>query len=352
MKQLLIPSMLVAFSTLVTSLPVFSDLHNHQDAEKKVPICGHDDHDSREKREQASVRNYWRDSGAANPESWVRFKILGFNDFHGQLESQTLFGRPAGGAAVLASYLEEKTEQSEHGAFIVHAGDHVGASPPVSALLQDEPAITFMNTLANEYCKADDDDEYEKKGKHSNRQNRRHRSDGYDDPRCNIVGTLGNHEFDEGVGEMLRLIYGGNHQEGPFLDEDYDGAHFPYVSANVVYKDTDKPVLAPYVIRKIRGVPVAFIGAVLKETPSIVTPTGVAGVDFLDEAESINRYARELKRKAVITTVYWRRVLIVSSDRLTWMPWSNTSSHKHKISMLRLKAVSLNNKPGTTLMTV
>jgi 5'-nucleotidase len=46
-------------------------------------------------------------------------------------------------------------------------------------------------------------------------------------------------------------------------------------------------------------VPVAFIGAVLKDTPTIVTPTGVAGLKFLDEADAINSYVPELKAMGV-----------------------------------------------------
>lgn len=268
-------------------------------------VCGHVHHDNPELRAQAATRTYWQHPRAANPEAWVRFKILGFNDFHGQLQARTLFGRPAGGAAVLASYFQAEAAESENGAIIVHAGDHVGATPPISALLQDEPSISFLNLLANKYCTvAKEHGHKEDKRKahgHASRADKRFH------PRCNIVGTLGNHEFDEGVGEMLRLINGGIHVNGPFMDENYAGASFPYVSANVVDAETGKPILPPYVIKQVRGQPIAFIGAVLKATPTIVTPTGVAGVKFLDEAQAINRYIPELKRKgvrAIVVTIH------------------------------------------------
>jgi len=251
----------------------------------ELSYCGHEDHDSETLRAQASLTKYWKDDNAVNPKSWVRFKILGFNDFHGQLEPRTLFGRPVGGAAVFGAYLKAETKEAIDGAFIVHAGDHVGASPPVSALLQDEPAITFLNMLGNDKCKP---------------EFKFH-------PTCNLIGTLGNHEFDEGVTEMKRLLNGGIHATGPFLDDDFGGANFPYVSANVVDKITGEPILAPYVIKRIKGMPIAFIGAVLKETPSIVTPFGVAGVKFLDEATAINSYIPELKQKgvrAIIVTIH------------------------------------------------
>jgi 5'-nucleotidase len=254
-------------------------------AEPEYDACGHIEHDSLALRAQAATRTQWRDHKAANPETWIRFKILGFNDFHGQLQPRSVAGRPAGGAAVLASYLEAENSAAKDGAIIVHAGDQVGASPPISALLQDEPSISFLNMLANKKCR------------YKNKLN----------PKCNIAGTLGNHEFDEGVDEMLRLINGGNHPNGPFLEKNYRGAKFPYVIANVVYADTNKPILPPYVIKRIKGMPVAFIGLVLKETPTIVTPSGVAGVKFLDEAESANKYVPELKKKgvrAIVVTIH------------------------------------------------
>jgi 5'-nucleotidase len=242
--------------------------------------------DTPEQRKQAANEVSWHDAHNDNNSAWVHFKILGFNDFHGQLSSgKKVGGRPVGSAPVLAAYLEAAAEQSEDGAIMVHAGDQVGASPPVSALLQDEPSITFLNMLANDQCRY--------------RQRLR--------PDCNLVGTLGNHEFDEGVAEMTRLIDGGIHAQGPFLDAHYRGARFPYVSANVVDAKTGRPLLPPYVIKRVRGLPVAFIGAVLKETPSIVTPTGVAGVRFLDEADAINSYIPELKARgvrAIVVTIH------------------------------------------------
>jgi len=264
----------------------------------------HEDNDSAQLRAEAAKINYWRDSNAAHPNSWTRFKILGFNDFHGQLEARVLFGRPVGGAAVLASYLEAEASESDNGAIIVHAGDHVGASPPISALLHDEPSISFLNILANEEC----EEEYKL------------------NPRCNIIGTLGNHEFDEGVNEMSRLINGGIHADGPFLDDEYEGTTFPYVNANVVDKITGKTILPPYVIKRVKGMPIAFIGAVLRQTPSIVTPSGVAGVKFLDEADAINSYVPELKRKGV-------RAIVVTIHQGTRQAFFSGSTHTDSLEL-------------------
>lgn len=242
-------------------------------------------------RQKASVRLRWRDPRAER-DPIVNLKVLGINDFHGQLSPRAVGARPAGGAAVLAAYLKAAAASADDGSLIIHAGDHVGASPPNSALLQDEPAIGVLNLLANRYCFAPG---FAWPGINWGRA--------LQQPRCNVVGTLGNHEFDEGVTEMLRLIYGGNSSKGPFLESKWRGAKFPYVSANVVDRTSGRPILPPYTIKWVDGVRVGIIGAVLEETPTIVTPTGVAGVRFLDEAPAINRYVRELKSRGVRTII-------------------------------------------------
>lgn len=228
-------------------------------------------------RDAASRPVVWRsDAADGRPDRFTQIRILGINDFHGYLSAgQRVEGRPVGGAAVLASYLNRATPT-----FIVHAGDHVGASPPESSFFQDEPSIAFFNLLGNRHCSFE------------NRM----------DARCNLVGAPGNHEFDEGTRELLRLIEGGNHPTGPFFEAAYRGTTFPYVSSNVVDHVSGQPILPPYVIKKAGGVKLAFIGAVLKETPSIVPSTGIADLQFLDEASSINQAVRRLQEEEGIHT--------------------------------------------------
>ncbi len=257
----------------------------------------------------------------AEKDSLLHIQLLGINDFHGQLSAgRRVANRPVGGAAVLAAYLHAAQQNPNDPdlsdrTFIVHAGDHVGATPPESALLQDEPSIGFLNLLANRYCRYDDRREagayrrgWEEDEAEDDRRDRRMH------PKCNLVGTPGNHEFDEGKDELFRLLNGGNHATGPFLENPYRGARYPTVSSNVVDEKTGKPILPPYVIKQVKGVRIAFIGAVLKETPSIVTPTGVAGLKFLDEADSINRYVRRLRMTEGIRTFV---VLIHQGGRQT-----------------------------------
>jgi 5'-nucleotidase len=252
--------------------------------------CVHrDEHDGAPLRRLAEKIVAWREARlppASDPRQWQKVQLLGINDFHGALSPRKLGTADVGGAAYLAAYLKKAAAEAAGATFVVHAGDHVGASPPSSALLQDEPSVSFLNLVGNSYC-------------------------GYWrrlDPRCNLVGTPGNHEFDEGKTELLRLIHGGNHPKGPYLEPTWRGATFPYVSANVVDARTKLPILPPFVIKQVSNrVNVAFVGAVLKGTPSIVTPAGVAGLQFLDEAEAINRtipFIKALGVKAIVVTIH------------------------------------------------
>ncbi len=267
--------------------------------------------DTLEMRHEAGRPLTWQaaDFHRRGKESLIHVQLLGINDFHGQLGAGRIVGnRPVGGAAVLAAYLRAAQQDARAGdeedrTFIVHAGDHVGATPPESALLQDEPAIGVLNVLGNRWCRFDNG----RNGLQSMRgwevdETRDNRRDRRMDPRCNLVGTLGNHEFDEGKHELFRLLNGGNFENGPFLEQPYPGANYPTVSCNVVDETTGKPILPPFVIKQVNGLRIAFIGAVLKETPTIVMPTGVAGLQFLDEADSVNRYVRILREREGIRT--------------------------------------------------
>ncbi|MDR7237794.1 bifunctional 2',3'-cyclic-nucleotide 2'-phosphodiesterase/3'-nucleotidase [Neobacillus drentensis] len=198
----------------------------------------------------------------------VHVQLLGINDFHGQLDySTTVSGRAVGGIDYLAAYLKQREATNPANTLMLQAGDLVGASRPVSALLQDEPTIRFMNEIGMD------------------------------------IGTIGNHEFDEGVVEMKRLINGGAH---PKTEEKYgafEGADFDYVVANVEDEKTGELILPPYAIKEVDGIKIGFIGVVTTETPTIVTASGVAGVKFTDEVEAVNKYTAELKAKGVESIV-------------------------------------------------
>ena len=216
--------------------------------------------------------------------SFADVQLLGVNDFHGNLESPGSRPRdgspvPVGGAAYLDAHLDEREAENPRGTIRVHAGDMVGASPLISSYFHDEPAVYAMNSMDFD------------------------------------VGTLGNHEFDEGGGEMLRLIRGGQRADGEQFkdgangqptntsDPDFPGADFPYTSANTVYDETGKNVLRPYRIQERKGVRVGFIGVTTDDTPNIVTPDEVAPFRFNDLSDSVNKYVKELRGRGVESIV-------------------------------------------------
>jgi 5'-nucleotidase len=194
-------------------------------------------------------------------------RLLGFNDFHGNIDPPVgsggvVNGTPAGGAEYLAHWVrrlraEARTQTDD--VFTVAAGDNIGATPLVSAAFHDEPAIEVLNSL------------------------------GLD------LSSVGNHEFDEGVRELRRIQLGGCHPTDGCQDGDsYGGADFPILAANVTDKRTRLPILLPLTLRFVDNVPVAFVGMTLEGTPSIVNPAGITTVDFRDEVETANSYARIL----------------------------------------------------------
>jgi 5'-nucleotidase len=200
----------------------------------------------------------------------VDVQLLSINDFHGNLAPPgtiTLPGGtrvPVGGAEYLATHVKQLTAQNPRRTLFVSGGDNIGASPLVSGLFHDEPTIESLSKM------------------------------GLD------LSTVGNHEFDEGAAELLRMQNGGCHPVDGCQDGDgFAGARFRYLSANVVRQDTGRTLFAPYAIKRLGGVKVGFIGVVLEDTPTIVTPAGVAGLTFLDEADAINRYVPELRRRGV-----------------------------------------------------
>ncbi|HWH93529.1 MAG TPA: 5'-nucleotidase C-terminal domain-containing protein [Baekduia sp.] len=208
------------------------------------------------------------------PPRTVDLQVLGINDLHGNLEPTTFSGQPAGGVAYLGGYLAAAKAANPDGTIIAHAGDTVGASPLISSWFHDEPTIEATNLM------------------------------GLD------VGTLGNHEFDEGGTEMLRLIRGGHRDDGKQFkdgidtsDPDFAGADYPYVSANVTYADSGRYVLPPYTILKREGVKIGVIGVTTTETPSIVVPDAVAPFAFGDISDAVDKQVKALHRRHIHTII-------------------------------------------------
>jgi len=206
----------------------------------------------------------------------VDLRILAINDFHGYLRPPPGGIRitdpadktkkvmvPAGGAERMATAVKQLREGHKNNIFVA-AGDLIGASPFLSAMFHDEPTIESLSMMGL------------------------------------AISSVGNHEFDEGKDELLRMQNGGCHPvdqcQGP---HPFAGAKFHYLAASTLDRTTGKTVFTPYEIREFDGIPVAFIGLTLKNTPNLVSPAGVATLEFRDEAETVNALVPELKAKGV-----------------------------------------------------
>ncbi|MEJ7790096.1 MAG: bifunctional metallophosphatase/5'-nucleotidase [Thermoleophilaceae bacterium] len=219
-----------------------------------------------------------RPRAAAGP---VEVQILGVNDFHGHLDSPRAIPRedggppvPVGGAAALDAHLD-RAEQSHPGRTIrVHAGDMAGATPLISSHFHDEPSIRATNLMDFD------------------------------------VGTLGNHEFDEGGDELLRLLQGGQRNDGKQFktnehgDEvntsaaDYEGSSYPWIAANT--EDTAKRLeLPPTKVIERDGVKIGFIGVTTEQTSRFLLTEHGRRFRWLDISTVVNRHARELQAQGV-----------------------------------------------------
>ena len=211
----------------------------------------------------------------------VNVQILAVNDFHGNLEPPTsssgcvpaVSGCPApntvaGGAEYLATHINNLRATNPKNTVVVSAGDLIGASPLLSALFHDEPTIEAFNQMRLDF------------------------------------NAVGNHEFDEGVFELLRMQKGGCHPVDGCQDNDkFSGAKFQFLAANVTWKKNNQPIFPAYKTKTFNGVQVAFIGMTLEGTPNIVSPSGISQLNFLDEADTVNALIPELKQMGIETIV-------------------------------------------------
>jgi 5'-nucleotidase len=213
----------------------------------------------------------------------ITVRVIGFNDFHGNLLSPGTFGvntsvpaaqrPPVGGADYLAGHVA-KLKAANPLNVVVGAGDFIGATPLVSALFLDEPSVEVLNRVGLEF------------------------------------NSVGNHEFDRGSAELLRLQQGGCRANDPNscrgaavgTPVPFEGAKFRWLSANVVATATGRPLLPAYGVKAFNHrVKMAFVGMTLKDTPTIVTPAGVAGLEFRDEADTVNALVPKLRHRGIET---------------------------------------------------
>ncbi|MGY1735596.1 bifunctional metallophosphatase/5'-nucleotidase [Geodermatophilus sp. SYSU D00684] len=243
----------------------------------------------------------------AAPQPSIPVQLIAMNDFHGRITPQATadgalatspgpdgaYGTaddvttPVGGAAHIAATVDALQAQfaqqsgGSDNSWFVGAGDLVSASPFESSVYKDEPTIEALNAM------------------------------GLD------VSSVGNHEFDRGT-EELRRISGATDDshtddvtacegvevgvDGCFGtgEHEFHGAEFPYLAANVISRETGEPMLPPYQVFDVAGGQrIALIGVVTETTPTIVSPAGITDVQFIDEADAVNRWTHELKKQGI-----------------------------------------------------
>ncbi|MEQ1760764.1 MAG: bifunctional metallophosphatase/5'-nucleotidase [Vicinamibacterales bacterium] len=219
----------------------------------------------------------------------VDVQILAFNDFHGSLEpavgTNGLIERNVvGGVEYLATHVA-RLRATNPNTVVVSAGDNIGATPFLSGMFHDEPTIEALNEVGLQ------------------------------------ISTVGNHEFDEGWWEVLRMQRGGCHPvDGCQDDTPFEGAKFAYLSANVVVDparvDQEKlresgwtppsptnTLFPASVVRTVGGARIGFIGLVVKTAPEIVQPYATRGLTFRPEAEAANEEVKRLTAQGVRTIV-------------------------------------------------
>jgi 5'-nucleotidase len=226
-------------------------------------------------------------AAAAKASHETHVQLLAINDLHGHLAPNTpgtiqvgccnpVFTSgvqtgwtqktvPAGGIAYLAAHMKSLRATNPN-TITVGAGDMIGASPLVSALFHDEPTIEALNGMGLQ------------------------------------VTGVGNHEFDEGVDELLRMQYGNQHGgdgchpvDGCQDGTPFGGSLFQYLAANVFYAGTNRTILPPYEVRKVGNTKIAFIGLTFEGTPTVVTPSAVEGLEFRPEIATVNALVDQLR---------------------------------------------------------
>jgi len=213
----------------------------------------------------------------------INISILAFNDLHGHLEppSMSVYERidgnltevPVGGAAYLAAAIQHHKKLNPLHA-VVSAGDMIGATPLTSALFLDEPTIEAVNAMGIDF------------------------------------NAVGNHEFDKGTPELMRMRRGGCEKltrlEPCQVNRQFPGANFEFLAANV--KKADHESLFPaYGIKTFKQgnqvIKLGFVGMTLKSTPNLVAPEGIKGLKFEDEAATANALVPVLKAQGVSALV-------------------------------------------------
>lgn len=245
-------------------------------------------------------------SAAPDPEdSIVEVQLLSVSDWHGviapeddsyleDLDRGTLVGPQdyshletpdgdellVGGGPYLAAHFDRLT-QANSIRFAVGDSIAFGSSPDYDRWHGLEPGVEFLNHIGIDF------------------------------------NTIGNHELDRGVPNLLDYLEAG---ECPDVEPDveacfvnsqgeiFDGTHFPNLTANYVDRQTREPIAAPYYVRSFRTasgppVQVGIINLTTARDGKLETQSYHPELDGLDLAETANHYAERLDRRGVSAIV-------------------------------------------------
>lgn len=179
--------------------------------------------------------------GESGPRPDIDIQILNVSDFHGQLESLSVFGVGNVGGASILSTLWNEDRAANPNTITLTAGDAFGGSIPLSNFFNEEPTVLAMNAMGFS-------------------------ADG-----------LGNHNFDKGIDHLQSMI---------------DIAEFPYISANLKNVNDNLTGVKPYEIFDFGRVQVAVIGVTNPEAPTLVFPGNFGTIEVTDPVAAV-RQARK-----------------------------------------------------------
>jgi len=168
--------------------------------------------------------------------------ILHTNDLHSRL---TPLENKRGGFAYLATAIRRE-RQNCHDCILLNAGD-LAQGTPVSTIFHGLPVFEIANLL------------------------------GFD------AATLGNHDFDYGWMQTRRFL---------------SVSKYPIVSSNVVGDGNEPITREPYVILNVNGLRVAVLGAMTDTLKTLSLPKLLGEWHTTPVAETVRKYARELKPKS------------------------------------------------------
>ncbi len=156
----------------------------------------------------------------------VTIQFLNVSDWHGQLDPIN----GVGGAAVLSSYWQQDRAANPN-TLTLTGGDDFGATPPLSNFFDEVPAVLAQRMMGIQ------------------------------------VGTLGNHNFDRGIGHLQQMIDLAGAPAGA-----QPGNPYYYVSANLKNRDDNLSGVDDFRIFDVGGIKVGVVGITNPEAPELVFP--------------------------------------------------------------------------------